>query len=363
MKHFIAALLVLTSQAALPAEPARLSWPAPPQIVMTRSNDVFRRVERYDKEFSHQSERANSPAALVRTYFKLGRIDQMEAFFADVAETGERDGQGRFVVDVSAERLFRVIESTLDEPGKPKLPDFAGWRVARPDSPAGPILEAIQLNATAWHRRGGGSANEVQSLRMREFQRRSKAAWDLLMAKREQSASIPTWYQFAIYTGTDAGIPMAELRRLADEGIARFPGNHGILFAYVRKLSPLWGGSFAAADEFIRKQSDSSGNPEGDALYSRLYEEFSEHIGGADLFKDSRVSWPRMRSGFERMIDMFPDDGDWNTSKLGLFSCWARDAASFRRQQQSINPDVYDELGPPDITPIDCYEWANNIKR
>lgn len=329
------------------------AWSHPPQILLRRDVNTEPRIEKYDSNPDHAGLRSGAPQQLASEYLSLGRLDLLEALLLDIAQTGERDASGAFDLDRCTDWLFHHLEEQFKSAPPQQSSDFSAWRKARPDSPAGPIIEAIQKNALAWSIRGGDLGSKTPEKNFAGFLEHDRAAWELLKKSRAQSSTIPSWYQFSILVGTDLDLPASELRKLFDESLSRFPGHHGTYFAMVRNLSPMWRGSFDAVDAFIREQTDSANNPEGDGLYTRLYVELNEHIGTRNLFESSKVSWPRMRSGFQKIErDLGSRRGSVTT--FAVFSCLAKDADTFRGLVSRLDPVIFQMSAARGMTLESC---------
>jgi hypothetical protein len=272
-------------------------------------------------------------------------------------------------IDKQVDRYVATRARNID--GRPKLfllewdfekqPSLAGvqqnleeWRQQFPDSAYRPIIESMVMHDSAWRARGTGFSSTVTPEGWRLFHERSKSAWQILMDRRETSSPIPSWYSRAILTGMDAGIDPDEIRELFDEGIARHPGYLPIYFSYMRDLTPRWGGSFQAADQFIREQVSASTNVDGEVLYARLYWIVDQADGqDSSLFEDSLMSWPRMRRGFEEMMKQYPDS-DWNRANFASYACRANDATAWGLLRSEVDEASFRNAAPEGISLDDC---------
>ena len=182
------------------------------------------------------------------------------------------------------------------------------------------------------------------------FRERNARAWKLIEAAKPKSARLPAWYEEALSIGMDADISPERLTQLFNEGINRFPGYHALYFNYARQFSPRWGGTYADADVFIRTQVAAKTNTEGEVLYSRLYWLIDQFGGGdADFFTASRVSWPRMRAGFELLMKQFPKSA-WNQANFVMFACRAGDAGTYAKWRQTVDRNEFYKAAPVGVS-------------
>ena len=68
----------------------------------------------------------------------------------------------------------------------------------------------------------------------------------------------------------------------------------------------------------------------GEELYARLYWAFDWYYNGQEpsLFKESGMDWRRMRTGFEQMMEKYPES-HWNRATFASFACRAGDSTTY----------------------------------
>jgi len=278
-----------------------------------------------------------SPSLQAQQYFSNDQFSELDAMLNRLASTKERTQDGRYqlyIVTADLREWFGLWDEDLDSTFSNRLD---AWREQFPKSAAEPIVEAMHASALAWRARGGGFADRVAPEAWDLFHKRNERAWRILMDNRKTASTLPTWYELAISVGFELNKPDGELAALLDEGIARFPGYHSIYFAYARKFAPRWGGSYEAGDAFIQKVVAAKTNPEGEALYTRLYWLLDQTSGSPeDFFTVSLVSWRRMRTGFELLMKEFPNS-PWNLANFAIFACRARDGATYTRLRPKVD--------------------------
>lgn len=274
---------------------------------------------------------------------------ELDALVEKLAASGERAEDGRFQLYLLttgiADRLETVDGGDSDFEGK-----LQEYRKQVPDSAFAPILEAMQMHASAWQARGRGLSSTVTPEGWALFQERNAAAWDLILEAKQTSGRLPIWYQEAIAIGMDADIASNVLTAIFNEGIKRFPGYHSLYFTYARQFAPRWGGDYETADAFINAQVAAKTNPEGEVLYARLYWLIDQYAGAdVDFFNESQVNWSRMRDGFELLMKQFPNSKR-NQAFFVAYACRAGDAATYFKWRQTVHPGFFKQAAPNGIS-------------
>jgi hypothetical protein len=271
-------------------------------------------------------------------FFSESQYAKLEDLIDKLVDSKERAVDGRYQLYMLTSGLgdwFGLWDERLDSTHSTQ---FREWRQQFPDSAAEPIVEAMFTQALAWRARGTGYASEVASEAWTLFRKRNEQALRILMDNRKRSSTLPTWYELVLALGEDTGMPGKELSALFEEGIHRFPGYHSIYFAYARQFSPRWGGSYERADAFIREVVAIKTNPDGEALYARLYWLLDQESGAPQtFFNESLVSWPRMRNGFEVLMKQFPLS-QWNLANFAMFACRAHDGNTYLKLRPTVDP-------------------------
>jgi hypothetical protein len=287
---------------------------------------------------------------ILGNYFGNGDFASLESTVAHYVKSPTRIVDGK---DTLYELMYRFDKWWYRRgPGADQAlsESLAQWRKKYPESALQPMAAAMQVYATAWRARGTGSSASVADEGWRLFHERSARAWKILMNCKEQSSSIPTWYELAIRTGIDSGVPADRVRELFDEGMRKHPGYDGLYMAYIRPLSPRWGGDYEIADEFVLEQTAAKTNREGEILYARLYTRIDFFQNSQpDFFRDSKVSWPRLRRGFEQMMAAYPYSA-LNHATFAAFACRAGDATTYARLRPNIEALTFDEITPQGLS-------------
>jgi hypothetical protein len=292
----------------------------------------------------------NSPEQKGQGLFGTGRYEQLDALVADYLKSDTRGPDGRqaiYLLTSALSEWFTYWGADQDSQMEGRL---KSWQKNFPESAFQPIVAAMFAQSTAWRARGLGYSSEVTPEGWRLFRERNQKAWDTLMANKERSSGIPSWYEKAISIGTDLGVSHEKLQQLFEEGVRRHPGFYSIYFTYARQFAPRWGGDWQSIDAFIVEQSAAETNKEGDVLYARLYWLADELAGQPpDFFEDSKVDWRRMRRGFEGLMKSHPN-GDRNQASFAAFACRRHDAATYRALRPKVKSRHFSEVAPSGIS-------------
>jgi hypothetical protein len=288
-------------------------------------------------------------------YFKEGNWKKLDELVDSLAASGQRSPDGGWELQEVAAGIDGIFGHHPNESDEDLQKKLAAYQRERPESAFAPMLAAMQLHTLAWRARGNGYSSTVTKEGWKLFNERNSQALKIMLAARSRSHRLPTWYFETIVIGMDANIDDKLLTDLFEEGIERFPSYYPIYSAYAKQFAPRWGGTYAAADAFIRAQVADKANPEADLLYNYLYRNI-DYFSGSDLdfFEESLVQWPRFRAGFETMIQQYPDK--LNKANFVAYACRAGDGSAYMKFRNAVTPADFMEVAPQGITLEVCDE-------
>ena len=257
-------------------------------------------------------------------------LDQMFEGWNDPA-VRTRDGRWRL------DALRGLLDQTnYDYPDK-RLASLREWQQHGPASEGAAIATAQFWIGYAWHARGGGYADTVSETGWQLFRERLQKAEQVLLESRGYAADNPLWYYCYLQTALGLEWEKPRILELYKEAIERQPLFYWNLFAAIRAVSPKWGGSVELMDLVAKSAAEQAGGREGEILYARGYWSISGAINAdQDLFRDTLVSWPRMREGFRELLKGFPES-DWNLNNFAAFACRAGDRETFLELHAQIH--------------------------
>ena len=93
-------------------------------------------------------------------------------------------------------------------------------------------------------------------------------------------------------------------------------------------------------------------------MYARIYWSLAQNLTGFDgLFSQSRVSWSRMKKGFESLVAKYPDS--WNLNNYAVASCYAGDMKTLAALLDRVGSNVYIAAWPSPTVFDRCKARAN----
>ncbi|QLI81605.1 DUF4034 domain-containing protein [Chitinibacter fontanus] len=249
----------------------------------------------------------------------------LEKFYTPLLSPKERTPSGIWKLSVVAGGIDSLLYYSPDPGYWQNQADFVTeWRKAYPKSTAAMLYASTMYNTQAWQLRGNGMANTVTEAKWPAIKQLANRARKELEAAGEQGKRDPTWYSQFIAVSRLANDGGEQMRnQMISEGIARHPGYYPIYFETIFSLTPKWGGSYEAIDEFIQAAVKNPKNKDGLSLYARTYWYLDQAQTHGELFKLSKAEWKIMKPAFADLVKRYPDS--WNMSAFAYFACLAQD--------------------------------------
>jgi len=276
----------------------------------------------------------------MRTWLEEKRFADLEAMAATLrsAQTRWQTGLWKlpdFYVGVTAQQgEYEAVAPLLEE-----------WIKACPDSVTPRVAKADSLVNHAWAARGSDWASEVKPEAWPVFEERLQQAKAVIEEARGLSAKDPALDSVmqAVYLGLGADFGRSQYDELFSRATTAFPGYYGYYFSKAHYLLPRWHGERGEWEAFAAEAADAS--PEGDAIYTRIAWANSRFYD--NIFKEAAVSWPRMKNGFEQILQAYPESR-WNLNSYARFAVQAGDEETARRLMELIGdtPDIIAWRGP-----------------
>jgi len=268
-------------------------------------------------------------------FAREGKFAELDALAETYTREHSRFPDGRSKL----ESLFGVVRfyTNIDMPVEEFAPQLEyqqkAWRAVNPRSALAAVSEAHVWNKYAWRLRGGGYADTVSKEGWKGFEEYIAKAEKVLLDSKDYADSLPLWYEEMISVQLTRS--RTEMDRYYAEGIKKFPWYFQLHFSALTARLPQWGASVAETDKFITDIA----TKEGDPMYARLYWAYAGQAGLADLFKDSRAKWPRMKKGFQALLKDTQNDV-WTANNYARFACMAEDKDAFRQAEKIIDGAV-----------------------
>lgn len=199
---------------------------------------------------------------------------------------------------------------------------FGRWEQQRPRSLTARIAHAEALTAYAWTARGGGFADTVTPEGWRLFRERLAQARALLDSD-PALRTLPGYFQVMQTVALGQQWERSEYDRLFADAVALAPDYEWFYFKKVTFLQPKWYGT--SEDEWHQFALETAAATEakfGQTLYTRIvWSAIDATPRNMERFRAAHVDWPRMRKGFEELLQKYPDSL-WNKNAF-CFYAWA----------------------------------------
>ncbi len=200
------------------------------------------------------------------------------------------------------------------------------WQAKYPDSISAPIAEGKILTSYGWFFRGTGYANTITKDGSVKFKKCLAAANDVLEKAKDRCSADPEWYDAMLTVGLGQGWDKAKFDQVFNEGVKLAPDYYELYFARVQSLLPRWYGAAGEWQAFAESEAEKHG-PE---IYTRCAWSVNSAYWPDKLFTEGRVSWPKMKAGFEKILQDFPNS-NWNLNNYCRYACLAGDRATAKQ--------------------------------
>ena len=330
-------LLLLTASLLLPMQ----SWATTEMEERAAIRSATRNA--FLKEDFSQLEEVSLNYRLTKSRTPSG-IWKLTVFHAGISEAIKERARAQ-----EREAAFRELEGMT-----------ARWAKRHPNSPSARIAHSSVLISHAWAFRGDGYASTVKPEAWKPFRKYIAMARAYLEKHKAIAAVDPRWYEEMLTVAKAEGWKRDEVDRLLDEALDREPLFYQTYFEALSYLLPKWHGGTREIDDFARKAVQRTSKQEGQGMYARIYWYASQAEFRNQLFSDSMVVWPLMKSGFEDVIARYPDA--WNLNNYAKFACLAGDKLKARelleRTKVSIMSEAWQSREAPEMRER-CASWAS----
>ena len=209
-----------------------------------------------------------------------------------------------------------------------------------PDAGIAALAEAAYWKHYAWYERGNGVASSIKPEGWKIFNERLVKAEKVLIDSKSYAAELPNWYVEMITVQIGLNRSETEREQTFLEGTNKFKTYYPIYYAMLSSQLPKWGGSWLNIDNTINLSVENTKISDRNAMYSRLYSSvYVNLLAEESFFKDTLVSWPKMKQGYEDMLIQYPNS-KFNLNRFAMFACKAEDKDTFLALRKKIGEDV-----------------------
>jgi hypothetical protein len=215
--------------------------------------------------------------------------------------------------------------------------DTDKWLAKSPSSDFGRFLRVDLLTARAWRARGHGYANTVSETQWKEFNAYMDQASEYLMQQKTSLSSNPNWYSAMLEIAGARSWPRPEYDALLKEAVMRHGSYQPILAQFIFHLTPKWGGSYRAMDNFIESSTSNVAPLERDEIYAQQYSYAFENSLFPDIAQ-SAVRCERWLRGYEQILRKYATSYNVNHAAFAAVACANKAIAARYLEQLGAQP-------------------------
>lgn len=286
--------------------------------------------------------------------FAAGDYAALDAWYDKALQQDTRTAGGHRL----ANRLVRSIafgpgpgQSPADEPyWQAQQHQATRWLAARPQS----ILATIALSKVyayqAWSLRDSDAGKSLEL---------NLQGQKLLLAQSERGRKDPNWWAVLLTQAHNTRMPAKEQRQLAQDAIAAFPQHPDIYTRIATTRVPQEGGSHKALADLAGQAVENTKPHEGQSLYALLYWSVQDQLApnGQAAFTHRQVDWPRIRAGFDDLVQRHPDPYNINTyARLACVA--AKDKKATAEVLQRMGNNIVQQAWSSREEFMGCQAWA-----
>ncbi len=207
------------------------------------------------------------------------------------------------------------------------------WVKQAPQSAHAKLALAQMLVNEAWFYRGTGYGASILPEAQPLISRHLEEAEHVLSEYKAVRSEDPEWFDIMFFVASAQSWPEEDIAPLFGD-LQKFGRSYTTAYqSAASTLLPKWGGSYKALERFARQAAVDFGD-DGLEIYTRIY----WNAVRADSFAEAHADWPTMRSGFEFIIQHYPDPRNWNG--LAMYACGAGDGMTFRRAMDELGDNL-----------------------
>lgn len=256
---------------------------------------------------------------------EFGMFDAIESFYLFLQDRPLYSPSGRLMLSLFYDGVENMRYFQRAEDWKKLFERMALWQQSYPYSVIAPIVHAMLLEQRAWVYRGNAPAQNISRARMNKFNEYIGKADAFLEQHKALANSDAQWYALKVRLLRAQGKAKPEqLSAILVPALTLFPDYDRLHFNLVLSQFPNWGGSAERIDFIIAQVLNYQTNEQDkQMIYTRMYWIAKSAYFRTNIFNDAMVDWPRMKQGYQLIIEEYPDD--WNLNHFAATACLAGD--------------------------------------
>ncbi|MFN9473474.1 hypothetical protein [Acidovorax sp.] len=297
--------------------------------------------------------------------FENGDFSALEQWYTKALKEKTRMESGNFQASILVRSIEFKSDKKCDVSKCPKVDEkfwlaqekkAKEWLVRYPKSTLAAIALARIYSKQAWIYRGTGYANTVAKEDWKMFHGLMHRAVEVLNEQQVEGRKDPHWWASLLAATFYGSVDPAGYQQLTNNAINAFPDNTEIYITIAYTLLPQWGGSHSSIAALASEAVNKTKATDGEAFYARIYWGLVDSLGRPGFLKPG-VDWPRIRSGFDDMLQRYP--GDWNLNAYARLACLeAHDKKTTARLMRRIGENPLGTFWQDRITFKRCQQWA-----
>lgn len=284
----------------------------------------------------------------VQVLFIEEKYDELDKLLGSWNTPTERTPSGAWKLEAATFGLEYLFGDQVVSTFPSNLKKVNAWKKRNPKSPGAAIAEGILWVEYAKSARGSGYASTVTKEGWALFRTRMQASEKALSTSKGYASINPMWY--TAYLNVARGLNWSHQENLAvfEEATKK----HKLYIQFYKSaaysLTPRWGGSYPAVEQFAQWAADSTKEEVGYSMYTNIYT-MMDNLARSDyenIFETTAISWNTAKKGFEDTITKYPTQ--MNINRYASFACRAKDKSTYLKVRNKI-------------TKIDIDSWPENI--
>lgn len=258
----------------------------------------------------------------VRQNFNKRRFAELEKHAAELRRS-------KAVFDNGSWKLYEFYESLTCEDNEPESlwqlheQIHRDWITAFPQSVTARVAYADFFVSYAWEARGAKYAGEVAAERWPLFRERLASAQRTLEEARALPEKDAVCWAVTLRVARGQGWEKSDYDRAVREANAFEPHYWKYDTYRAETLLPRW---YGEPGDWEAYTEEAAARPDGlgDEVYARMV--IALHIYYKNVFRETKVSWPKTRAGLERLRQQYPRSLDF-MSETAFFAVLSGDRA------------------------------------
>ena len=290
----------------------------------------------------------------VREAFAKRNFAWLDKVAAGFLGTKERFGDGSWKIARFYEALEAPAREEPESVWQAKIQAYKDWSAGNLQSFTARIAYADFLTHYAWHARGSGYINTVTKDGYQQFEERLAVARRVLEGTKTIKEKDPYAWKVALTVALGQGWSRSEYDTLVESGRRFEPEFWYCDRARAYSMLPRWYGKEGDWEVFALAASQ---RPKGAGVegYARIAFGMKDYY--RNIFKESEVSWPKVREGVRLVVQKYPDSVTALSEGASL-ALLAEDRATakelFERLGLRYQPGYWN--GSEHF--LECYRWA-----